>query len=71
LTPAGINNISKAKTDITTVHWHRLVKNTGGANQNIGGATGDKKFLINAWMFLNYWGGARPGCPPKSTPMQQ
>jgi len=24
--------------------------------------------LINAWESLNYWG-ARPGCPPESTPM--
>jgi len=48
-------------------HWRRLVKNIGWANQNIGGQKVIK--VINAWAFLNYWGGHVPGLPPKSTPM--
>ena len=50
------------------MHWHRLVKNIGWANQNIGGwqkvvksekSMGDSQLLK----------GTCPGCPPKSTPM--
>jgi len=48
------------------MHWHRLVKNIGWANQNIGGQKVEKG--INAWAFLNYWGHL-PGLPPKSMPM--
>src|SRR6218665_3658749 len=49
------------------MHWRRLVKNIGWANQNIGGQKVVK--VINAWAFLNYWGHV-PGLPPKSTPMK-
>jgi len=48
------------------LHWPRLVKNIGWANQNIGGRRWWK--VINPWAFLNYWRHV-PGLPPKSTPV--
>jgi len=47
-------------------HWRRLVKNTGGANPNIGGQNVVK---TDKCMGDSHILGARPGCLPKSTPM--
>src|SRR6218665_2498343 len=44
---------------VWNMHWRRLVKNIGWANQNIGGK------LINAWAFLNYWGVHSLAAPSK------
>src|SRR6218665_269907 len=46
------------------IHWHRLVKNIGWANQNIGGAEvikSDKCMGVSQLLE-----GTCPGCPPKS-----
>jgi len=47
---------------VTWLHWHRLVKNIGWANQNIGGqkvVKGDKCMGVSQLL------GGVPGLPPK------
>ena len=47
-------------------HWRRLVKNSGWANQNLGG---QKVVKRDKCMGISHLLGHVPGLPPESTPM--